>query len=142
MTPLDTAKIESIVAPIFHATIALYWETHTAHWNIVSSDFHSLHSLFEGQYNDLWNALDAIAEGLRSLGIGAPSVLSGSTGITLGTNRASILSALIADHSAMISQIDAAIDALTTLGEKALSDTLVERLQSHQKMHWMLTSSL
>jgi len=34
--------------------------------------FQTLHLMFMGQYTELWNALDALAERIRSLGFQAP----------------------------------------------------------------------
>jgi hypothetical protein len=49
-------------------TFVLYGKTHGFHWNVTGPMFNTLHLMFEGQYIELWNALDAIAERIRSLG--------------------------------------------------------------------------
>ncbi len=47
-------------------TYALYGKTHAYHWNVEGPRFHSLHTMFEEQYRELWAALDEIAERIRA----------------------------------------------------------------------------
>ena len=49
-------------------TYALYSKTHGYHWNVTGPRFNALHTMFETQYNELWLALDEIAERIRALG--------------------------------------------------------------------------
>src|SRR5882672_5176447 len=53
-------------------TYMLYLKTHAYHWNVTGPLFSSLHLLFEGQYNELHDAGDTIAERIRALGHFAP----------------------------------------------------------------------
>jgi starvation-inducible DNA-binding protein len=50
----------------------LYLKTHNFHWNVTGPRFVELHLLFEQQYNELWMAVDLIAERIRALGQPAP----------------------------------------------------------------------
>ena len=43
-------------------------KTHNYHWNVVGSNFKSLHELFQLQYEELFTATDELAERIRSLG--------------------------------------------------------------------------
>src|SRR5262245_22142419 len=54
-------------------TFTLYLKTHNFHWNVTGPMFQTLHLMFEQQYNELWTALDLIAERIRSLGHPAPA---------------------------------------------------------------------
>ncbi len=46
--------------------------THNFHWNVTGPMFNTLHLMFMTQYTELWNAVDPIAERIRSLGHVAP----------------------------------------------------------------------
>ena len=46
--------------------------THNFHWNVTGPMFNTLHVMFATQYTEQWNALDLIAERIRSLGHPAP----------------------------------------------------------------------
>ena len=54
-------------------TYTLYLKTHNFHWNVEGPMFNTLHLMFMGQYTELWNALDLIAERIRALGFPAPA---------------------------------------------------------------------
>jgi DNA-binding ferritin-like protein len=53
-------------------TYTLYLTTHNFHWNVTGPMFNTLHLMFMTQYTELWNAVDPIAERIRSLGHPAP----------------------------------------------------------------------
>ena len=59
-------------------TYTLYLKTHYFHWNVTGPMFQTLHLMFETQYNELWLAVDMIAERIRSLGIRRPAPMPSS----------------------------------------------------------------
>ena len=60
------------LAHLLADTYTLYLTTHNFHWNVTGPMFNSLHAMFMAQYTELWNAVDPIAERIRSLGHVAP----------------------------------------------------------------------
>ena len=48
-------------------TYTLYLKTHNFHWNVKGPMFQTLHTMFETHYNDLWMAVDLIAERYRGI---------------------------------------------------------------------------
>ena len=50
----------------------LYLQTHNFHWNVTGPQFRELHLMFEEHYTELAQAVDDIAERIRTLGIAAP----------------------------------------------------------------------
>jgi starvation-inducible DNA-binding protein len=46
----------------------LYTKTRNFHWNIEGSNFMELHKFYEGQYEELAEMIDEIAERIRTLG--------------------------------------------------------------------------
>jgi starvation-inducible DNA-binding protein len=54
---------------------SLYLKTRNAHWNIEGSDFHAMHKFFEGQYEQLDEIMDDVAERIRALGHYAPATM-------------------------------------------------------------------
>ncbi len=65
-------RIADGLAKLLADTYSLYLKTHAFHWNVEGPMFNTLHQMFMVQYTELWNALDAIAERIRSLGFPAP----------------------------------------------------------------------
>src|SRR5215207_9008445 len=55
---------------------ALMALTHLAHWNVEGADFFPLHQAFQAQYENLFEAIDEIAERVRALEVYAIGGLS------------------------------------------------------------------
>ncbi|MCX7978114.1 MAG: ferritin-like domain-containing protein, partial [Bdellovibrionaceae bacterium] len=61
-------KIAEGLSRLLADSYILYLKTHNFHWNVEGPMFNTLHLMFMEQYTELWNALDLIAERIRSLG--------------------------------------------------------------------------
>ena len=68
----DRAAIAQGLSRLLADTYTLYLTTHNFHWNVKGPMFNSLHAMFMAQYTELWNAVDPVAERIRSLGHAAP----------------------------------------------------------------------
>src|ERR1044072_547707 len=68
----DRQKIADGLSRLLADNFTLYLKTHNFHWNVKGPMFQTLHVMFMEQYNELWMALDAIAERIRALGFPAP----------------------------------------------------------------------
>src|SRR5512139_626965 len=64
----DRAAIAAGLSRLLADTYTLYLTTHNFHWNVTGPMFNTLHAMFMAQYTELWNAVDPIAERIRSLG--------------------------------------------------------------------------
>ena len=68
----DRQTIADGLALLLADTYTLYLKTHNFHWNVRGPMFQTLHLMFETQYNEIWLAVDLIAERIRTLGEVAP----------------------------------------------------------------------
>jgi starvation-inducible DNA-binding protein len=68
----DRTAITDGLGKLLADTYTLYLTTHNFHWNVTGPMFNTLHAMFMTQYTELWNAVDPIAERIRSLGFPAP----------------------------------------------------------------------
>src|SRR3546814_9719798 len=68
----DRVAISEGLSRLLADTYTLYLTSHNFHWNVTGPMFNSLHLMFMTQYTELWNAVDPIAERIRSLGQPAP----------------------------------------------------------------------
>ena len=148
---MDQAKREMMAAAVTEVladTYALYFKTHAYHWNVTGPRFHDLHTLFEAQYNEMWTATDEIAERVRALGVKAPSSyaeMDNSAKVQSGANQSDatdMLADLLAGHEQVATTIRAALAKASDLGDEASADVLTPRLTAHEKMGWMLRSTL
>ena len=72
ITEQDRSAIAQGLSHLLADTYTLYLTTHNFHWNVTGPMFNSLHNMFMLQYTELWNAVDPVAERIRSLGHAAP----------------------------------------------------------------------
>ncbi|HYN31899.1 MAG TPA: Dps family protein [Ilumatobacteraceae bacterium] len=138
------AELERVLADTF----TLYLKTHNYHWNVTGPMFNTLHLMFEQQYNELWAAVDLIAERIRSLGALAPgsyaqfAVLASIAEAHGAPTAEQMLADLVSGHEAVARTARTAFAAAETAGDKSTADVLTQRLQIHEKSAWMLRSML
>jgi starvation-inducible DNA-binding protein len=145
--PLKKSMLQHL-SQVTSTTYALFLKTQNYHWHVTGPHFHSLHLLFESQYQALYAAIDILAEHIRALGEKAPATLkefSELSKVTDGNAEASwekMVQHLHQDHQTMITLLTDSIKVASNMNDQASLDLLVERLREHQKHAWMLTSLL
>lgn len=141
-------EIASELGRLLADTYTLYLKTHNYHWNVTGPMFNTLHLMFEVQYNELWIAIDLIAERIRSLGEFAPGSYAQFAALTSlaeadGVPEAeAMLADLVAGHEAVARTARTAFTAASAAGDQPTADLLTQRLQVHEKTAWMLRSMI
>lgn len=126
----------------------LYLRTHNFHWNVKGPMFNTLHQMFELHYNELWLAIDEIAERIRSLGAPAPGTyrefaeLSSIEEISGVPKALDMVRFLVDGHEAVIRTARALMPIASEAGDEVTADLITQRLQVHEKTGWMLRSLL
>ncbi len=144
----DRAKIAEGLSRLLADNFALYLKTHNFHWNVKGPMFQTLHVMFEAQYNELWTALDAIAERIRALGFPAPGTTSelvrlSSIPETGGVPEAKeMVRLLVQGHEAVARTARKIFPAVDKASDEPTADLLTQRMQVHEKTAWMLRSLL
>ena len=64
----DRSAIAQGLSRLLADTYVVYLKTHNFHWNVEGPMFQTLHQMFMEQYTEAWNAIDLVAERIRSLG--------------------------------------------------------------------------
>jgi starvation-inducible DNA-binding protein len=129
-------------------TYVLYLKTHSFHWNVVGPMFQTLHLMFEGQYNELWTATDAIAERIRALGLPVKATWSEFAKLSTideakGAPEAmAMVRELVEGHEAAARTARGVFAKAEKGGDESTVDLLTQRLQVHEKTAWMLRSLL
>jgi starvation-inducible DNA-binding protein len=125
-------------------TFALMVKTLGYHWNVVGPLFHSLHEMTEEQYEDLFEAVDDIAERIRALGFPAPNAYAEMAGMTAIEDAPGIPSAeemirdLIAGNELAVRRMREVAITAEELDDSVTHDLLTERMGEHEKAIWML----
>jgi starvation-inducible DNA-binding protein len=146
-TRTDSRLIEglNLVLADSYALMAL---THLAHWNVEGSDFYALHKSFQEQYENLFEAIDEIAERVRALdayAIGGLNTLAKTAGIEEFKSpmpARDYLAALIVAHEKVVDDLARVRDLAGEVNDLQTQDLMIERLTWHEKTTWMLKATL
>ncbi|MEB3332298.1 MAG: Dps family protein [Synechococcaceae cyanobacterium] len=141
-------EIADGLARMLADSTVLYGKTHGFHWNVTGPMFNTLHLMFMGQYTELWNALDGIAERIRALGFPAPyggsaygqlSSIPESQGVPAALE---MVRELVSGHEAVARTARAVLATADAANDQPTVDLMTQRLQIHEKTAWMLRSLL
>jgi starvation-inducible DNA-binding protein len=144
----DREKIAKGVSHLLADTYTLYLQTHNFHWNVEGPMFNTLHEMFMVQYTELWNALDLIAERIRSLGYPAPGTNTELGKLTTVEEVGGVPDALemvrilVKGHEAVARTARSVFPSAEKASDESTADLLTQRLQVHEKTAWMLRSLL
>jgi len=144
----DRARIVGSLSTVLADAYMLYLKTHNFHWNVTGPMFSSLHVMFEEQYTEQWNALDDIAERIRSLGHFAPATYKRYAELSSITEEPDVLSAkemirqLVDGNETIIRTLRAGVKVADELDDFPTADMLTARMDVHEKNAWMLRSFL
>ena len=127
----------------------LYAKTRNYHWNVTGSNFAEMHKFFEGQYEQLDEMMDEVAERVRMLGhysLGSLNAFAKVTRLTEGQDESStpkMIQNLLDDHETIIREVRNDIETVTDKYKDAgTADFLTGIMESHEKMAWMLRAHL
>ena len=144
----DGKKVSGGLSKLLADTYILYLKTHNFHWNVKGPMFQTLHLMFETQYNELWMAVDTIAERIRALDQPAPGTYAEFTQLaaikeTAGVPHAKdMIKTLVQDHETLIRTAREIFPIAEKASDEATLDVLTQRIQIHEKTAWMLRSLL
>ena len=122
----------------------LYLKAHGFHWNVEGSDFAQYHEFFGNFYEEVYGAVDSIAEHIRALDSYAPSTLQRYNELSdiKGEDRVlqakQMLQQLLIDNNTMLSSLMNAYYAAEEAKELGLANFLQDRIDQHKKHGWML----
>ena len=148
MSDQQRESIAKGLSQLLANSYTLYLKTHNYHWNVRGPMFHSLHTMFETQYNELALAVDEVAERIRALGELAPgsySEFAKLASIPEGDNRKdaqAMVRDLVEGQEAVVRTCRALFPAVDEANDEPTADLLTTRMQTHEKNAWMLRSLL
>ena len=142
----DRVEIAGALGRLLADTYTLYLKTHNFHWNVTGPQFQTLHLMFELHYNEMWLAIDLIAERIRALGEFAPGSYAQFAHLTSideadGVPGAdAMVSQLIAGHEAVIRTCRGLLPLVQGASDESSASLVSDRLLVHEKTAWMLRS--
>lgn len=122
--------------------------TQGLHWNVEGPLFYSIHKLTEEQYEDLFEAIDEVAERIRALGFPAPQSIGQFQNLALVNpmpvelSVKAMIETLIKDNETTATRMRDAIVVAEEVGDVKTADLLTERVGIHQENAWMLRATI
>nr|WP_316642225.1 Dps family protein [uncultured Roseateles sp.] len=145
----DRAAIAAGLSKLLADTYTLYLTTHNFHWNVTGPMFNTLHVMFMGQYTELWNAVDPIAERIRALGHAAPGsyaqfgqLSSLPDAPAVPPKALEMVRILVAGHEGVARTARSLFPLVDKASDEPSADLLTQRLTIHEQTAWMLRSLL
>ncbi|MBE7501713.1 MAG: DNA starvation/stationary phase protection protein [Verrucomicrobiales bacterium] len=142
------ASLTDSLNQVLADSYALMSLTHLAHWNVEGPGFFALHTAFQTQYEDLFAAIDEIAERIRALNayaIGGLSTLAAAAQMKEFRSplpQDEYVRMLLAANEKLVKDASQARDLAGTANDPESQDLMIERITVHQKTIWMLNSFL
>ena len=139
-----TVSLNQVLADSY-ALMAL---THLAHWNVEGPGFFALHTAFQTQYEELFTAVDEIAERVRARGayavggLGNLAKAAEMKEFTAPLAQDEYVRRLLSANEKLVADAAQARDLAGTANDPESQDLMIERITLHQKTIWMLKSFL
>jgi starvation-inducible DNA-binding protein len=144
----DTTGLTKSLNQVLADSYALLSLTHLAHWNVEGPGFFALHTAFQTQYEELFLAVDEIAERIRALdayaigGLGTLAQVAGIKEFVSPLTQEDYVRALIAANEKVVGDAARARDLAGLANDAESQDLMIARITLHQKTLWMLKSFL
>ena len=130
-------------------TYMQYINTQKCHWNVEGPRFHSLHLMFEEQYQILAEYVDVIAERIRALGAYAPGSFNEFMDLSdidqikeKKIDADHMIECLLKGYETLVSNLNKTADSAAKDGDRGTEDLLTGHMEVHRKNMWMLRSML
>lgn len=141
-----TDSVTSLLSVLLADEMILYIKTRKFHWNISGESFMELHKLFEGQYKQLEEYIDEVAERINKLGEKTIGTLAEFS--AMGTlkeapgkypSQKNILLELLSDHETLTRQLRKNVtDCSDKFKDAGTADFLTGLMEQHETSAWVL----
>jgi starvation-inducible DNA-binding protein len=138
--------LQEMMKKLLADTFALYLKAHQYHWNVEGQNFPQYHDFFGNLYEELHDAIDPIAEEIRSLDAYAPGSFTRFMELTDIEDEVSVPAGvemarrLMTDNEKVLATLNIAFKLAEQLDKQGLADFLAGRIDVHNKHQWMLRS--
>jgi starvation-inducible DNA-binding protein len=129
-------------------TYAIYLKTQNYHWNVEGFNFAQYHEFFGSMYAELGDAIDPMAEEIRTLDTYAPASFTRFLELTDIEDEMTVPDTmemcrrLLEDNAKVLNTLDYCFKMAETLNKQGLVDFIAGRIDAHEKHGWMLRSIL
>ena len=145
---VQTAQLTTALNQVLADSYALLSLTHLAHWNVEGPGFFALHAAFQTQYEELFVAIDEVAERIRALdayaigGLGTLAQAAQMKEFAAPIAQEAYVRALVSANEKLVADAARARDIAGAASDAESQDLMIGRITLHQKTIWMLKSFL
>jgi starvation-inducible DNA-binding protein len=143
----DMSELGNSLKVVLADTFGMFVNTWNFHWNVEGPNFYEYHKLFGQIYEELFEAIDTVAEQVRALDEYAPgsysrfkelSTVDEETKIPTASN---MIEKLLAANDKVIASLNAAMEQAKIANNEGVINFLGGRLEIHAKHGWFLRST-
>ena len=144
----DRTAIADGLKKLLADSYTLYLQTHNFHWNVTGPQFRELHLMFEEHYVELADAVDVIAERIRTLGFNAPgtyktfAALSSIEEVEGVPEAEEMVKLLTQGHEKVVKTARAVLKIAQDASDESTASLVSDRMRVHEKTAWMLRATL
>ena len=128
-------------------TFMMYFKAHSHHWNVEGPMFSEYHKFLGELYEELYEAVDPLAEQIRALDEYAPISLTdlyrakttNEDPVKPNDFREMVMS-LLMDNEKVLESLNMTFKLANDLNKQGLADFIAGRIDVHNKHAWMLRS--
>jgi starvation-inducible DNA-binding protein len=128
------------------STFAFYLKAHGFHWNVEGANFPQYHEFLGGVWEEVFGAVDPLAEHLRTLETYAPASFARYVELSIVKDELNIPAAmsmmkkLLTDNTSIIEQLTKTQSLAEKQKKMGLANYIQDRIDAHEKHGWMLRS--
>jgi starvation-inducible DNA-binding protein len=140
--------LANLMKILLASDFSYYLKAHFFHWNIEGKDFYQYHKFLQKVYEDAYEAVDTIAEFIRTLDEYAPGSLVRYHELTRIKDQTKVpraqlmMEELLSDSHVMVTLLNECFAAAEAENKQDVANFIAERLTAHNKFIWMYQSFL
>ena len=140
--------LAELLKTLLASDFSFYLKSHMFHWNIEGRDFYQYHKFLQKVYEDAYEAVDTIAEYIRTLDEYSPGSLTRYHELTRIQDQTKVprarlmIEELLSDSQIMVDLLNECFTAATQENKQDIANFIAERLSATNKFIWMFKSFL
>jgi len=118
------------------------------HWNVEGDNFPQYHEFFGELYEEVYSAVDKIAEYVRTLDVYSPGSFTRFQELSIIQDQLKVPRAelmfeeLYSNNEQLIGLLNECFTSATEENKQGIANFIAERLDAHEKHQWMIRSIL
>jgi starvation-inducible DNA-binding protein len=148
-TRINMDKLIASLKVALGNTFTMYFKAHSYHWNVEGMFFSQFHDFFGDIYEDVYGAVDPLAEELRKLDAYAPISLMEIYGYKTIMEDSSkpdtateMVINLLTANTEVLNCLTPLFDIATAEKQQGLANFIADRMDAHKKFEWQLQATL